>query len=411
MRWIFCILLLASSILGQPEIVLSVSSIVSVDNYQRQSGKLQRHLTVEVGDSTKEQFDPSFTLSAWGSDCQLRVNLTTDKHSMLTATRETLLRNGADMTRLITSNRDHELFIRADDNFEWYIILKERPDTNVFTFPIQTKGLRFLYQDTLSDIEKADNVIRPDSVIASYDVKRLDGRMHNWNHRDGTSTEYTTGKFCHIYRLKAWDANGDTVWVDQFIDTIAYTYSVIVDAKWLQSAILPVIVDPTFGVTSIGASNVNLGAYAIGFNQAFQLYTATTGDVVTTMHVYTGTPGQNDRSMSLYDTATANGIPNNQLFTPTTVTTGSIGWHTATVSWALVNGQEYTIVSGGLGNHNYHYDSNADAILSRDNQEDPLPDPFTQGSTRVYEVSMYATFTEAGAEPIRARRRRLLMEN
>jgi hypothetical protein len=66
---------------------------------------------------------------------------------------------------------------------------------------------------------------------------------------------YKTGKLCHIYRPWAEDAKGQRVWCDLTIDADVMTITVPQD--FLDSAAYPVLVDPTFGYTTHGASNDN----------------------------------------------------------------------------------------------------------------------------------------------------------
>lgn len=389
MRIVIAVFLLAGSVLGQPA---------------NKSAQMHRHKKYDTTDvrpnvhSKKATIDvdsTSFTVYAWGEECYLKVDMLGALMPFADTTFVDTV-NGAPRVTIGSDAFQYETMINAGGDFEWNAVLYERPAGNSVTCNIEAQGLRFSYQGELTAEEIADGAVRPDSIVGSYAVYHAT-MQHDYQYADGSAAEYGTGKLMHISRPKAWDAGGDTIYVDMNIDTVAWTLKLTIPNQWKNQATYPVTIDPTFGITSIGGTNIELGIYAIGFNSAFQLYTASTGDVVTTMHVYTNTPNQNDRSMSLYDTATSNGTPNNQMFTPVAITSGSQGWHTGSVSWALANNQEYTIVCGGAGSHSYVYDANASNILSRDNTEDPLQDPFTQSSTRTYEVSMYATFTEAGA--------------
>jgi hypothetical protein len=63
-------------------------------------------------------------------------------------------------------------------------------------------------------------------------------------------------KVLHIYASKLIDAKGNSVWVDSDLKDGLLT--VVLDSKFLESAVFPVVVDPTFGYTSQGGSDSSL---------------------------------------------------------------------------------------------------------------------------------------------------------
>ena len=135
-----------------------------------------------------------------------------------------------------------------DGGVEIEVVLNEKPTTNVFSFTIDgAENLDFFYQPALTQQEIDDGSFRPENVIGSYAVyHRIKA-----NHILG-DTNYATGKAYHIYRPKAIDANGVEAWGELSYD--GGILSVIVPQKFLDDAVYPVKVDPTFGYTSIGAS-------------------------------------------------------------------------------------------------------------------------------------------------------------
>jgi hypothetical protein len=78
---------------------------------------------------------------------------------------------------------------------------------------------------------------------------------------DGTYEEYGTGKAFHIYRPSVWDAAGDTEWGFIQIDTTLGSMTIGVDSTWMANAVYPVIIDPSIGNTTIGASRSTLVDY------------------------------------------------------------------------------------------------------------------------------------------------------
>ena len=63
----------------------SVSSVLKFGWTEKDPKVKRKYMTVEVGDSTKTVFDPSFTLTAFNGECWFRINLSTAKHLMSAA--------------------------------------------------------------------------------------------------------------------------------------------------------------------------------------------------------------------------------------------------------------------------------------------------------------------------------------
>ena len=128
-----------------------------------------------------------------------------------------------------------------DENFEVEIILKEKPSKNTFSFTIDG------WEDFDFYLQSAE-AGTPQNIIGSYAVY----------HKTKRGNQYGTGKFLHIYRPKIIDANKDEVW-----GTLVYengVLTVVVPQSFLDNAVYPVKVDPTFGKTSDGASSTAASA-------------------------------------------------------------------------------------------------------------------------------------------------------
>lgn len=137
-----------------------------------------------------------------------------------------------------------------DGGFEFEWVLNEKPATNELKASIRTKGLEFYYQPPLTEEEIAEGASRPENVVGSYAV-------YHSTKRDNIvgGKEYKTGKAFHIYRPEAIDAEGNRTWCDINIDVDGELATVTVPQEFLDKAVYPVIVDPTLGYTSMGASN------------------------------------------------------------------------------------------------------------------------------------------------------------
>jgi hypothetical protein len=107
-------------------------------------------------------------------------------------------------------------------------------------------------QPELTPEEIAEGTDRPENVVGSYAVYHKTKRDHVIG-----QTNYATGKAFHIYRPKVWDADGNEIWAE--LSYADGTLSVTVPQSFLDSAVYPVRVDPTFGYTSLGATGNNIG--------------------------------------------------------------------------------------------------------------------------------------------------------
>jgi len=139
---------------------------------------------------------------------------------------------------------------QGSDAFEIDIILKKKPSTNVFIYKIQTESLNFWYQPSLTEKEIKMGCVRPENVVGSYAVYHKT-KKHNFGNKN-----YGTGKFCHIYRPKAYDSNGNSVWCDLNIDVGTNIMTVTVPQDFLDNAAYPVRIDPEFGHKAYGASSL-----------------------------------------------------------------------------------------------------------------------------------------------------------
>lgn len=139
---------------------------------------------------------------------------------------------------------------KTDTEFDIDFTLDSKPSYNVFEYTITgAEGMDFFYQPALTQKEIDEGFVRPDNVIGSYAVYHKDKKNNCTN--CGTAL-YGTGKLFHIYRPEAIDAGGNRVWA--VLDYKNGVLSVTVPQEFLDNAIYPVRVDPTFGYTTAGAT-------------------------------------------------------------------------------------------------------------------------------------------------------------
>jgi len=168
---------------------------------------------------------------------------------------------------------------------EFDTILYEKPNTNQIIFPIETKGLRFLYQPPLNQEQQEAGLtctettcydengtvttFRPENVAGSYAVYHSGNPI---NYVGGK--EYKTGKAFHIYRPKVNDSAGNEIWGKLNIEAGLFSeglaeegiLSITIDQDWLDNAVYPVTIDPEFGYHANGLSVYNIWDYLYAYN-------------------------------------------------------------------------------------------------------------------------------------------------
>ena len=279
-----------------------------------------------------------------------------------------------------------------DGGLELEIVLNEKPDTNVFDFTIDgAENLDFFYQPVLTQEEITEGASRPDNVIGSYAVYH----KTKANHRVG-STNYATGKAYHIYRPRAIDANGVEVWAELLYEN--GILSITVPQKFLNDAVYPVIVDPTFGFTSIGTTQAII-ADNTGWRIRGTTYTSPEAGTVSTLQAYltdvSASGGDLGFAYALYQKSDDSLLAQSTESTFDNVT----GWHELNVS-SSITAQDYVLVmqGGDLTSGNYTISHDAVSVVryfkSNSTIDLPFPNPFdgTIGAAN-FKYSIYATYT------------------
>ena len=245
---------------------------IRLDNHLADQNPLNRsrNLTATVSFSDETAAEPMLTVEAWDGEGRLVVDLASDRLSEQTMTRALSVRNSRDRVTLASTEREHDLYVREDDGFEWNIVLNTPLPDTLLTYDIETRGLVFAFQPPLDgdtvdyDVDSTGHTVvagvlhRPDSVVGSYAVYHRNGRDNRHRIVDGeTSIEaYGTGKAFHIYRPKAFDVSipSRTTWCNLYIDTIEARLTIAIPSEFLREAVFPVTIDPTIGTETVGAS-------------------------------------------------------------------------------------------------------------------------------------------------------------
>src|SRR3990167_3559264 len=360
-------------------------------------------LEVEVGDSKQPDFKPQVKFMRWNNEVNFSMRAQEEAGAKVKE-----LPDGT----IVYEAKEYEVHqydkpdASEEGGFEFEWVLKSKPASNVLTATISTKGLDFFYQPALTPKEIAEGASRPPEVIGSYAVYHsTKGGMN-----DAAGMEYKVGKFCHIYRPKAIDANGVEVWADLVIEN--GVLSVTVPQKFLDDAVYPVRVDPTVGYTTDGASGSNFDNNSPNGNKKFVVFTAPENGTIDSATFATrfevNSPNTAKFKAAIYKVSDAS-LLSPQSAEQTTITWN--GWTTATFSSgpSIVSGTNYYIAGFGIettGPSNpgmyIEYDTGASSNKFINAVADAAwPNPHETLSATTFLYSLYATYTASGGTAIK----------
>lgn len=346
----------------------------------------------EGGEQTiiADKTEPKITLQKWNGEVALGV-----RYTGLNATgdRPFLSKN----VEWSDGTQKMEAVPLEDGGMEINIILNSPPTSNVFNFAIDgADNLDFFYQSPLTDQDIKEGVSRPDNVVGSYAVYYKD----HANHIEG-QTNYATGKAYHIFRPLVTDANSATTWADLSYEN--GVLSVTVPQKFLDAALYPVKVDPTFGNINIGATK--LSAPTGGTANLVKASPASSGTVTSISSYISDCFGFNsgdDVKIVIWDVGTlaiiSNGTGPAVDASTVSCTTGAWDVGTYASSPSVTSGTNYYVgyVVQSSGTIDSWYDTGASATGGEDTTNN-FTTPIAIGGgditndTRNY--SVYATYT------------------
>jgi len=224
----------------------------------------------EVGDlKTEDRFVPAVRLARWPGDDEAWFAVE------LPAEAGTLARDGSVIEHETGGVKSRFWLIDADPStpefegggLEWEIVLAS-PPSGPLVLSLESRNCAFYYQpaldadpDVLADPDVASatetealdakgTVIasRPVDIVGSYAVYHAT-RKHGI---------YRAGKIAHIRRPLIRAADGRTIYGTLQIDARAGTLAITVPEKWAAEAAYPIVIDPTFGQTSLGGSTTSI---------------------------------------------------------------------------------------------------------------------------------------------------------
>ena len=356
---------------------------------------------VEIGDGEAAEFRPRLKLERWGGESYIKVGLPTAARGVPVVEGEKLRWAESDIEACFyplepvvvggfTQNRL--------GGFEFEIVLKKKPPTGRIMLEIETRGLEYYYQPPLTPEEIAEGAVRPDNVVGSYAVYHsARGGIHQSR---ADADKYRCGKAFHIYRPKIIDAGGDWVWAGLDIDQKAGTLTITIDPAWLDKTAYPVVVDPSFGYESVGATS----SFSSSKNMYWTKFSITEDGVAQSVTKYLQVDGTYGDPYRLHIYADDGGYPGQFL-----ATTGedspplTAGWVELdlTTNPNLYSGTAYWLGTfSDYDMHRYWYDSGETnqtyyiAHYSYPTHPDPVPGGAT---ARARIVSIYCTYTTGGA--------------
>jgi len=283
---------------------------------------------------------------------------------------------------ILNGYRDDLISEEAEEGaFEFDIVLKEIPTSNVIEFTVNTKNLVFHKQEALTPEDKFNGARRPANVVGSYAVY----------HDSKKGNEYQTGKVSHIYRPRIFDANNNWVWGDLNVDTNAGILSITIPQDFLNIAVYPVVVDPTFGYTTIGASSQVTPSSLEYYGNTGTISAGTITDI--SIAAKKASAGNNTAYYNVSTSTTLHG--NLSATSQVNSLTTSFAWYTKTgLSVSVSAGTLYVT---GAPDYGGPYDATStayDTSTGTNGGKYSSGDVWTAENTRNY--SVYATYTASG---------------
>lgn len=351
---------------------------------------------------------PSVTLSRWNDEERVTIEPKFRGAGKISKANRSLFSKKMEFTKgAITAFVEP----KTETEFDIDFTLEGKPTYNVFEYTIiGAENMDFFYQPALTQKEIDEGSVRPDNVIGSYAVYSKTKANHCTNcigvtreiiQADGTSTttqiiatNYATGKLLHIYRPEAIDADGNRVWA--VLDYKNGVLSVTVPQEFLDNAVYPVRVDPTFGYTSVGSTEGALSAGTAQFNGS-NASVSTEAGTVSKLTFYGYRPGAAPDVKGVISQTSDHIIISNGVANSVSVA-NAVGqwWDTSFGTPPSITAQNYHLSMVTNGTLIVFYDSSSDAGWRDTTNSYTTPTNPTDGALTAWNLSIYATYTASG---------------
>jgi len=357
----------------------------------------QDRIQIEIGDSKQLDFKPQFKVSRWDNEVNFSMRAVEEAGATMVEKDGKVKYKGRD----IEVHQYEKPDASEDGGFEFEWVLNKKPESNILRTTIQHKGLDFFYQPALTVEEIERGASRPENVIGSYAVYHTT-KKNNVTGRN----EYKSGKAFHIYRPHAIDANGVKSWCDLNITEGELTVTVPQD--FLDTATYPVVVDPTFGFTSAGASTGTLYDSSEGrFGLATRFTLSEAGDLDTLSGYFNVNAGRTGGAkMMVY--SNGSGVPDSRQALTTQVTFTSAASELETIATisalSMSAGDLWLAATGTITNETgpgqvagLLFDTGGDDSSIHNGMNYTTPNAtWTQAFANTRKYSLYATYTATG---------------
>jgi len=339
----------------------------------------------ELGDVHEVDFMPQVKMKKWYNDANMSIRvqeiLDPSEPEVLTDENKVIYRKDTFEARFYLL--DSCCLEQIPKATEFDIVLYNKPSTSNLDFTITSKNLVFRKQLPLTPEEIYEGVTRMPEVDNSYAVF----------HKSKRGGMYGTGKAFHIYRPIIYDAEGTYTYGDIEIRAEESgqngTMRIVIPQSFLDNAVYPIIIDPTLGYTTIGASDT-------GIKDSIELnpYTSTDNGALQSMSLGVNTGAGTGRSIKMGIWKTSD---NSRVGYTNTVTNSTNGWNTASfVAPANITPQQYFI---GWKSNVTQMKVAFDAAPALPTYSDPdsfantMPDPLVPALTTARQWSLYATYS------------------
>ena len=348
-------------------------------------------LQVQIGDISSPTFKPHINIIKWQNEVNVSVELieTDSLTPNISTSGNKILYQKPSHTVSFTSidSDDTNLFELGGHEFD--ITYNAKPNSNIISFKINSNNLDFFYQPPLTSEEIAKGENRPDNIIGSYAIYH----SSKSNNQIG-GNQYFTGKVGHIYRPLITDSSENTTWGELNIENGVMTITIPQD--FLDNATYPIIVDPTFGYTTIGGTQSS----GYGPNQflIFPTTLAFSSATISSMAIYASFASGGNFQLGIYDTSAS------PVYQGKTIQQGSAP---SSAQWSIISMNDCNVLTTG----NYFLVQNHDTaqiVLYQDtggSQEyynyaygfgswpNPMINGADYGDLDTYFTSIYATYS------------------
>ncbi len=367
-------------------------------------------IQTEVGDKTKNEFEPELTLRKWDDEVNFKVKYKHEvkKKDQIIELKGDKIKWKGDKTEVhYYEMKKGELLHGKElesDVYEVEVLLLEKPDTNVVEMDIETKGLKFYYQPALNlednpeadyctetDCYKDGEVMthRPENVVGSYAVYH-ESKAGDYSQMG--KKNYRAGKAFHIYRPKIVDSAGKEVWGELNITDNLLT--VEIPQEFLDNAVYPVrhAAGLTFGYETLGGSAVS---WTGGNDLVGTPYTSSGSGIGDSLHIgIAAQSGTIDTKGALYQTSDDSFVANSASAELNIDTTKQ--WHTYNFpSSPSITAQEYWLTAWGSGDYYFYADSVILGAYRDVETYNGFPAFFSKDLVTDNNYSIYATYTVA----------------